>query len=126
MAKHSGGCIVNMASAYSVVAPNQNLYKGTNMGCPAAYSASKGGVQALSNYLAAYWAPKDIRVNMITPHGVWNHHEEQFKKNFSQFLPLGRMSYNHEVAGALIYLLSDASSFVTGHNLIVDGGWTTW
>jgi NAD(P)-dependent dehydrogenase (short-subunit alcohol dehydrogenase family) len=126
MANHGGGCIVNMASAYSVVAPNQNLYKGTSMGCPAAYSASKGGVQALSNYLATYWAEKRIRVNMITPHGVWNHHEEQFEKNFAQFLPLGRMSKNHEVAGALIYLLSDASSFVTGHNLIVDGGWTTW
>jgi len=105
MAEHGGGCIVNMPSVYSVVAPNQNLYKGTNMGCPAAYSASKGGVQALSQYLATYWAPKGIRVNMITPHGVWN---------------------NHEVANALIYLLSDASSFVTGHNLVVDGGWTAW
>ncbi len=126
MSEHGGGCIVNMASTYSVVAPNQNLYKGTSMGCPAAYSASKGGVQALSNYLTTYWAGKGIRVNMITPHGVWNHHEEQFEKNFSQFLPLARMSQNHEVAGGLIYLLSDASSFVTGHNLVVDGGWTTW
>lgn len=126
MAEHGGGCIVNMASIYSVVAPNQNLYKGTSMGCPTAYSASKGGVQALSNYLATYWAGKGIRVNMITPHGVWNHHEEQFEKNFGQFLPLARMSRDHEIAGALIYLLSDASSFVTGHNLIVDGGWTTW
>jgi NAD(P)-dependent dehydrogenase (short-subunit alcohol dehydrogenase family) len=126
MAEHGGGCIVNMPSLYSVVAPNQNLYKGTTMGCPAVYSASKGGVQALSSYLATYWASKGVRVNMITPHGVWNHHEEQFEKNFSQFLPLGRMSYSHEVASALVYLLSDASSFVTGHNLIVDGGWTTW
>lgn len=126
MAEHEGGCIINMPSVYSVVAPNQNLYKGTKMGCPAAYSASKGGVQALSQYLATFWAPKAVRVNMITPHGVWNHHEEQFEINFSQFLPLGRMSHNHEVAGALIYLLSDASSFVTGHNLLVDGGWTTW
>ena len=126
MAEHDGGCIVNMPSVYSIVAPNQNLYKGTNMGCPAAYSASKGGIQALSQYLASYWAAKRMRVNMITPHGVWNNHEEQFEKNFSQFLPMERMSYNHEVANALIYLLSDASSFVTGHNLIVDGGWTAW
>lgn len=126
MAAHQGGCIVNMPSVYSVVAPNQNLYKGTNMGCPAAYSASKGGIHALSQYLASYWAHKGVRVNMITPHGVWNNHEEQFEKNFAQFLPLERMSCNHEVASALIYLLSDASSFVTGHNLIVDGGWTVW
>lgn len=126
MAEHGGGCIVNMPSTYSVVAPNQNLYKGTNMGCPAAYSASKGGIQALSQYLATYWASKGVRVNMITPHGVWNNHEAKFEKNFSRFLPLERMSYNHEVAGALIYLLSDASSFVTGHNLMVDGGWTAW
>ena len=126
MAEHGGGCIVNIPSVYSVVAPNQNLYKGTTMGCPAAYSASKGGVQALSQYLATYWASKGIRVNMITPHGVWNNHEEQFEKNFSRFLPLERMSSNHEIANALIYLLSDASSFVTGHNLVVDGGWTAW
>ena len=126
MAKNGGGCIVNMPSTYSVVAPNQNLYKGTNMGCPAAYSASKGGVQALSQYLASYWADKGVRVNQITPHGVWNHHEKQFEENFAKFSPLKRMSYSHEVAGALIYLLSDASSYVTGHNLIVDGGWTMW
>lgn len=126
MAKNGGGSIVNMPSVYSVVAPNQNLYKGTSLGCPASYSASKGGVEALSKYLAAYWGSKGVRVNMITPHGVWNEHEEQFEKNFSQFLPLGRMSCNHETAPALIYLLSDASSFVTGHNMIIDGGWTTW
>ena len=126
MADNNGGCIVNMPSVYSVVAPNQNLYNNTSIGCPASYSASKGGVEALSKYLAAYWGQKAVRVNMITPHGVWNEHEKQFETNFSKFLPLGRLSSNHEVAGALIYLLSDASSFVTGHNLIVDGGWTVW
>lgn len=126
MAAQGGGSIINMPSVYSLVAPNQNLYKDTAMGCPAAYSASKGGVEALSKYLAAYWGSKGVRVNMITPHGVWNNHEKQFEANFAHFLPLGRMSSNHEVAGALVYLLSDASSFVTGHNLVVDGGWTTW
>ena len=126
MAKNGNGSIVNIPSTYSVVAPNQNLYKGTNMGCPAAYSASKGGIDALSQYLASYWASKNVRVNMITPHGVWNNHEDQFEKNFAQFSPMQRMSYNHEVAPALIYLLSDASSYVTGNNMLVEGGWTTW
>jgi NAD(P)-dependent dehydrogenase (short-subunit alcohol dehydrogenase family) len=126
MATKGAGSIVNIPSTYSVVAPNQNLYEGTSMGCPAAYSASKGGVAALSQYLATYWAAKGVRVNMITPHGVWNNHEDQFEKNFARFSPLRRMSYSHEVAPALIYLLSDASSYVTGSNMLVEGGWTAW
>ncbi len=126
MAEKGSGSIVNIPSTYSVVAPNQNLYKGTNMGCPAAYSASKGGIDALSQYLASYWAAKGVRVNMITPHGVWNKHDDQFEKNFANFSPMQRMSYNHEVAPALVYLLSDASSYMTGNNMLVDGGWTAW
>jgi NAD(P)-dependent dehydrogenase (short-subunit alcohol dehydrogenase family) len=126
MAERGAGSIINIPSTYSVVAPNQNLYKGTAMGCPAAYSASKGGVEALSQYLSTYWAAKGVRVNQITPHGVWNNHEDQFEKNFANFSPLQRMSYNHEVAGAAVYLLSDASSYVTGHNMLVEGGWTAW
>jgi NAD(P)-dependent dehydrogenase (short-subunit alcohol dehydrogenase family) len=126
MAEQGKGSIVNIPSTYSVVAPNQNLYKGTSLGCPAEYSASKGGVDALSRYLASYWAAKNVRVNMITPHGVWNNHEEQFEKNFARFSPLERLSYNHEVAPALIFLLSDASSYVTGDNMLVEGGWTVW
>ncbi|MBI3511415.1 MAG: SDR family oxidoreductase [Bacteroidetes bacterium] len=126
MAEKGSGAIINIPSTYSVVAPNQNLYKGTSIGCPAAYSASKGGVEALSQYLSTYWAAKGVRVNQVTPHGVWNNHEDQFEKNFANFSPMQRMSYNHEVASAAIFLLSDASSYVTGHNLIVDGGWTAW
>jgi NAD(P)-dependent dehydrogenase (short-subunit alcohol dehydrogenase family) len=126
MAEKGSGSIINIPSTYSVVAPNQNLYKGTKMGCPAAYSASKGGIDALSQYLSSYWASKGVRVNMITPHGVWNNHEEQFEKNFAQFSPMQRMSYSHEVAPALIYLLSDAASYVTGNNMLVEGGWTAW
>jgi NAD(P)-dependent dehydrogenase (short-subunit alcohol dehydrogenase family) len=126
MAEKGKGSIVNIPSTYSVVAPNQNLYKGTSLGCPAAYSASKGAIDALSRYLASYWAHRNVRVNMITPHGVWNNHEEQFEKNFANFSPMQRLSYNHEVAPALVYLLSDASSYVTGDNMLVEGGWTVW
>lgn len=126
MAEMGAGSVINIPSTYSVVAPNQNLYKGTSLGCPAAYSASKGGIDALSRYLASYWAARNVRVNMITPHGVWNNHEKQFEENFAQFSPMKRLSDNHEVAPALIYLLSDASSYVTGHNMLVEGGWTVW
>lgn len=126
MAEKGEGSIVNLPSTYSVVAPNQNLYKGTSLGCPAEYSASKGGIEALSNYLSSYWGAKGVRVNMITPHGVWNNHEKQFEDNFARFSPLQRMSYNHEVAPALVYLLSDASTYVTGCNILVEGGWTVW
>lgn len=126
LAEQGKGSIINIPSTYSVVAPNQNLYAGTSLGCPAAYSASKGGVDALSRYLASYWASRGVRVNMITPHGVWNNHEEQFEKNFARFSPMQRLSYSHEVASALVYLLSDASSYVTGDNMLVEGGWTVW
>jgi len=126
LAEQGFGSIVNLPSTYSVVAPNQNLYTGTSLGCPAEYSASKGGIEALSNYLSSYWGSKGVRVNMITPHGVWNNHEKQFEENFARFSPLKRMSYNHEVAPALVYLLSDASTYVTGCNILVEGGWTVW
>jgi len=126
MAETGFGSVINLPSTYSVVAPNQNLYTGTSLGCPAAYSASKGGIDALSRYLASYWAEKGVRVNMITPHGVWNQHEESFENNFARFSPMKRLSCNHEVAPALIYLLSDASSYVTGSNMLVEGGWTVW
>lgn len=126
MAENGGGNIVNLGSTYAVVAPNQILYENTNMGCPAAYSASKGGVHALSQYLASYWSKKNVRVNLLTPHGVWNHHEKQFVDNFSRLSPMNRMSTSDEVASTLIFLLSDASKYVTGHNLCVDGGWSCW
>ena len=96
------------------------------MGCPAAYSASKGGVIALTKYLATYWADKNIRVNCLSPHGVLNNHEKKFIENFSKKSPLGRMSEKEEVVGAALFLASEASSYVTGHNLMVDGGWSVW
>jgi NAD(P)-dependent dehydrogenase (short-subunit alcohol dehydrogenase family) len=126
MLKQGYGNIINIASTYGVVSPNQEIYKGTKMGSPAAYSASKGGVIALTKYLATYWADKNIRVNAISPHGVFNNHEKKFVENFSKKSPMRRMSYKEEVVGALIFLASDASSYITGHNLMVDGGWSVW
>lgn len=128
MSQNGGGSIVNVASTYSVVAPNHKIYDNITepLKSPVSYAASKGGVMALSNYLATYWAEKNIRVNLITPHGVWNNHEGVFEENFSELSPMNRLSFNYEVAGGLVYLLSDAASYVTGHNLIIDGGWTTW
>jgi len=126
MAKQRNGSIINMASTYAVVSPNQEIYENTSMGCPAAYSASKGGIIALTKYLATYWGNRGVRVNSISPHGVFSNHEETFVQNFSKKSPLGRMSRPDEVVGAMIFLASDASSYVTGHNLMVDGGWTAW
>jgi NAD(P)-dependent dehydrogenase (short-subunit alcohol dehydrogenase family) len=126
MIRQGQGNIINFASTYGVVSPNQEIYLGTAMGSPAAYSASKGGVILLTKYLATYWAEKKIRVNAISPHGVFNNHEERFIKQFSDKSPLKRMSTKDEVVGGIIYLASDASTYVTGHNLMVDGGWTAW
>ncbi|MEW6556103.1 MAG: SDR family oxidoreductase [Elusimicrobiota bacterium] len=126
MIKQGKGNIINMASTYGVVSPDQRIYTNTNIGCPAVYSASKGGVIAFTKHMATYWATKNIRVNALSPHGVFANHEALFVKNFSTRSPMNRMSYKDEVVGALIFLASDASSYVTGHNLMVDGGWSIW
>ena len=96
------------------------------MGNPIAYTASKGGVIMMTKYLATYWAKKNVRVNCLTPHGVFNDHEQEFIKRFSQLSPMGRMMKKEELVGAVMFLASDASSYVTGENLMVDGGWTSW
>ena len=126
MAKNKGGSIINFASTYSIVAPNMSLYKGTSMNSPAAYSASKGGIMALTKYLGVYWAKKNLRVNQITPHGVYKNHDKKFIKNFNNLSPMGRMSKKNEVTGAIIFLLSNDSSYITSQNIIVDGGWSSW
>ena len=124
--KAKGASIVNLSSTYAIVSPNPRIYEGTEMGCPAAYAASKGAVHALTKYLACYYAKDNIRVNSVTPHGVYNNHEETFVENFSELSPLGRMSKTEEVAPAIMFLLSDKSSYITGANLKIDGGWTAW
>src|SRR6478672_5862622 len=128
-----GGVIVNISSTYGVVAPDQRLYEGvkspyadTGFNTPVSYAVTKTAVLGLTRYLATYWASKNIRVNALTPHGVFDSHDETFVRNFVYRSPLGRMARNDEYRGALLFLVSDASSYMTGANLIVDGGWTAW
>jgi 2-deoxy-D-gluconate 3-dehydrogenase len=129
----AGGVIVNISSTYGVVAPDQRLYDGvrspyadTGFNTPVSYAVTKTAVLGLTRYLATYWASKNIRVNALTPHGVFDNHDEAFVRNFVYRSPMGRMARNDEYRGALLFLVSDASSYMTGANLIVDGGWTAW
>ena len=120
----SGGAIINFASIYGMSAPDFTIYKGTAMTMPAAYSAIKGGIINFSKYLAVYYAGFNIRVNTVSPGGVFNGQPEKFVDNYSQNTPLGRMACPGDIVGAVVYLASGASGYVTGANLVVDGGWT--
>jgi NAD(P)-dependent dehydrogenase (short-subunit alcohol dehydrogenase family) len=126
MLEQGKGSIINFASTYGVVSSNPALYEDNSLGNPVAYSASKGGVIMLTKYLGAYWAKRGVRVNCLTPHGVWNNHEPAFVERFSRMSPTGRLMTADEVVGAALFLASDASSYVTGTNLLVEGGWTAW
>ena len=126
MKKQGGGVIINLASTYGIVAPNFSIYEGTEMTMPVAYSAIKGGVIALTRYIATYYARYNVRANVISPGGVFDNQPQPFVEKYSEKVPLGRMANPQEVVGAAIYLASNASSYVTGHNLVVDGGWTIW
>ncbi|MGE3539055.1 MAG: SDR family oxidoreductase [Candidatus Tectimicrobiota bacterium] len=126
MLAQQSGSIINMASLYGVVSPNHRMYPGTGVHQPVAYSVSKAGVIALTRYLATLWAEQGVRVNCITPGGIYNQHPALFTGNYAQLSPMGRMASKEEMRGALVYLASAASAHCTGHNLIVDGGWTAW
>ena len=131
MAEKKSGSIIQTASIYGVVAPDQRIYKGSfyfnrEISSPAVYSASKAAVIGLSSYLSAYWGHCGVRVNTITPGGVQSGQNQTFLDNYSKRVPLGRMAKESDLLGAFIYLASDASSYVTGQNIIVDGGLTVW
>lgn len=131
MAERGQGSIVNTLSIYGIVAPDQRLYEGSlylgrPINTPAIYSASKAGLWGLTKYLSSYWGHKGVRVNAVTPGGVASGQNDVFIKNYSSRVPLGRMAQASDVANAMRYLASDASRYVTGHNLVVDGGWTAW
>ena len=123
---HSGhGSVINIGSTYGMVGPDLRLYQGTDMGNPAGYAASKGGIIQITRWLATALAP-DIRVNSISPGGVWRNQPEYFHKEYVSRTPMKRMAVEEDLKGAAAYLASDLSAYVTGHNLVVDGGWTAW
>jgi NAD(P)-dependent dehydrogenase (short-subunit alcohol dehydrogenase family) len=124
MKKQKSGSIVNFGSTYGVVGPDFGIYKGTKMTSPAAYSAIKGGVINFTRYLASYYGKYNIRVNALSPGGVYDNQPAPFVKKYIARTPLGRMAAAEDIAGAVIFLASDAARYVTGHNLMVDGGWT--
>lgn len=126
MKKKSGGLILNFASIYGVVAPDFGIYKGTKMTMPAAYSAIKGGIVAFTKYVATYYAKYNIRANVVSPGGVYNHQDASFVKKYKEKTPLNRMANPEDIVGAVVFLCSDASSYITGQNIIVDGGWSVW
>jgi len=126
MKRQKQGSIINLGSTYGVVAPDFSIYEGTDMTMPAAYSAIKGGLVTFTRYLAAYYGKDKIRVNMVSPGGILDKQPKGFVEKYSKKTPLGRMGHPSEIVGAVVFLASDAASYVTGHNLMVDGGWTAW
>lgn len=120
------GSIINISSICGVVGPDMRLYEGVDhMGSPAAYAASKGGLLQLTRWLATVLAPS-VRVNSISPGGIFRDHKDPFLSRYIERTPLKRMGREEDLKGAAAYLASDLSSYVTGHNLNVDGGWTAW
>ncbi len=123
-AQETGGSIVNFGSIYGVQAPDFTLYEGTDLTSPVEYAAIKGGVLNLTRYLASYLGEHGVRVNAVSPGGVYNDQGETFVRQYEERTPLGRMANPDDLVGAVVYLASDAASYVTGQNLVVDGGWT--
>ena len=128
MVKQGKGVIVNIASTYGLVGADQRIYGKSGLNLPISYAATKGGVVNLTKYLAAYWSGKNIRVNTLSPGGVRDttYQDKKFINKYSEKTILGRMARKEEYNGAMLFLISDASSYMTGSNLIVDGGWTAW
>lgn len=132
MAEQGNGVILNIASDLGIIAPNQNLYRNEALSeeeqpkKPVTYSATKWGLIGVTKYLSTYWAEKNVRANAVAFGGVFNFQNVEFLKRIKELIPLGRMASKDEYIGSIIYMLSDASSYMTGSVVIVDGGRTAW
>lgn len=130
MAKQERGVIVNVCSIYGILSPDQRIYykEGAEKQFvkPVSYAVSKSAVLNLTRYLATYWASKNIRVNTLTPGGVFDNQDADFVKKYSERTPMGRMANPEDMVGPMLFLVSDTSAYMTGANLIVDGGWSAW
>lgn len=131
MARNKKGSIINISSIYGLLSPNQQIYeyrrrKGEIFYKPVAYSVSKSGLYNFSRYLATYWADKNVRVNTLTLAGVFNNQDPEFLTHYNRQVPLKRMARENEYNGAVVFLASPASAYMTGSNLVIDGGYSAW
>lgn len=126
MKKQGQGVIINISSMYGVVSPNHSIYDGSKIKQPIAYSVSKSGVISLTKFLATLMAHEKIRINCISPGGVFDNQDKKFLDRYNNLSPLKRLAKKEEISSAVTFLASDEASNIIGHNLIVDGGWTVW
>lgn len=124
MQNQKNGSVINISSIYGVVGPDFSIYDGTDMTMPAAYSAIKGGIVNFTRYLASYYGPSGIRVNSISPGGIFNEQNEIFVELYEKKVPMRRMGLPSDISPSVSFLLSDEASYISGHNLLIDGGWT--
>jgi NAD(P)-dependent dehydrogenase (short-subunit alcohol dehydrogenase family) len=125
MANQKSGSIINMASIYGVVGADFSVYDGTSMTMPAAYSAIKGALINFTRYVASYFGPQQVRVNAVSPGGIFDNQKEVFIENYCKKVPMRRLGTPEDISPAVAFLLSDDSKYITGQNIIVDGGWTS-
>lgn len=128
---NSSGSIINISSIYGMLSPVQDIYAykrkgGSNWYKPVAYSITKSAILNLTRYLATYWAKQNIRVNTISPSGIFNNQDKEFLEEYTKRIPIGRMAKPEEIAETVLFLAGDGSSYITGSNIVVDGGWTAW
>ena len=124
MAERGKGSIINISSVYGIIAPDPKIYEGTDLFTESDYPYNKGGAIMYSKYLASMFGHKGVRVNCIAPGGLFNHQPEPFLSRYTAKVPLGRMASPGDLHGVAIFLASDASSYITGTNFVVDGGWS--